>query len=50
MGATAIILQDDRGNFLATQCKFIPYDADIITTEAMAMTDGLELAPLASIG
>lgn len=45
VGATAAaIVRDDRGNFLAAQCKCIPFAADVITTEAMAMRDGLALA------
>ena len=43
-GATAAILRDDRGNFIAAQCKFISVAADAITTEAMAMRDGLSFA------
>lgn len=37
VGATTAILRDDGGNFVAGQCKLIPYAADIITTEALAM-------------
>ncbi|XBI20563.1 hypothetical protein VPH35_061828 [Triticum aestivum] len=44
LGATSAVLRDDRGNFVAAQCKFIPYAADAITTEAMSMRDGLAFA------
>ena len=44
VGATAAIIRDERGIFLAAQCKFIPYAADAMTSEAMAMRDGLNLA------
>jgi hypothetical protein len=43
-GATTAILRDVRGNFVAAQCKFIPFAADVITTEALAMRDGLVFA------
>lgn len=43
-GATTAILQDVKGTFLAAQCNFIPFAADVITSEAMAMRDGLALA------
>ncbi|KAI5003235.1 hypothetical protein ZWY2020_030395 [Hordeum vulgare] len=44
VGATTTIIRDDRGNFIGAQCKFIPFAADIITTEALAMRDGLVFA------
>ena len=44
MGATAATLRDDRDNFLAAQCKFIMYVANVITTKAMAIRDVLKLA------
>ena len=44
VGAIAAILRDVRGNFVAAQCKFIPFAADVITTEALAMRDGLVFA------
>lgn len=37
-------MRDEKGNFLAAQSKFIPVAADAITTEAMAMRDGLDFA------
>ena len=43
-GATIILLQDDQGKFLAAQYKLVPYAADVVTTEAMAMRDGLIFA------
>ena len=43
-GATAAVIRDHRGNFLAPQCSFVPFAADACTTEAMAMRDGLVLA------
>ena len=44
VGATAAILRDDRGNFLAARCKFISFAAAVITIDVMAMRDGLALA------
>jgi ribonuclease HI len=44
MGATSAVLRDEKGNFIAATCKFIPFAADVVTTEAMAMRDGLVLA------
>ncbi|VAI47995.1 hypothetical protein VPH35_105401 [Triticum aestivum] len=44
IGATAAILRDNRGNFIAAHCKFIAIAADAITTKAMAMRDGLLFA------
>ena len=43
-GATAAVLRDDKGRFIAAQCRYIQYAADVTTTEAMAMRDGLNLA------
>lgn len=43
-GATAAIIRDEKGRFIAAQCKFIRFAADAVTTEAMAMRDGLNLA------
>ena len=43
-GATAAVLRDEKGRFIAAQCKFIQFAADVVTTEAMAMRDGLNLA------
>lgn len=44
MGAISAILRDEYGNFIAAKCRFVPFAADVVTTEAMAMKDGLELA------
>ena len=44
MGATAAILRDARGIFIAAQCRLIQNAADAMTVEAMAMRDGLYLA------
>lgn len=43
-GATAAVLRDEKGTFLAAQCNYIPYAADVVSTEAIAMRDGLSLA------
>ena len=43
-GASAAILRDEKGNFLAAQCKYIQYASDVVTSEAMAMRDGLIFA------
>ena len=43
-GATAAIIRDERGTFLAGYCRYIPFAADAVTTEAMAMRDGLGFA------
>ena len=40
-GATAAVLRDDRGKFIAAQCKFIPVATDAITTKATTIRDGL---------
>jgi ribonuclease HI len=44
VGATTAVLRDEKGIFLAAQCKYIPFAADVITTKAMAMCDGLNFA------
>lgn len=42
MGATPAVIRDEKGTFLAAQCKFIIHVVDVMTTEAMApMRDGL---------
>lgn len=33
-GATAAVIRDHRGNFLAARCSFVPFAADAGTTEA----------------
>ena len=43
-GATAAVMRDIHGNFIAAQCNFVPMAADAITMEAMAMRDGLFFA------
>lgn len=43
MGATSVVVRDEKGTFLAVQCKFITHAADVMTMEAMAMRDGLNL-------
>ena len=43
-GATAAVIKDDKGVFLAAQCIFIPYASSVVTTEAQAMRDGLNFA------
>ncbi|KAE8806492.1 Superoxide-generating NADPH oxidase heavy chain subunit B [Hordeum vulgare] len=42
-GSTAGILRDEKGGFIAGFCRFIPFTADVVTIEAMAMRDGLHL-------
>ncbi|KAI5002086.1 hypothetical protein ZWY2020_026736 [Hordeum vulgare] len=42
-GSTAGILRDEKGGFIAGFCRFIPFAADVVTIEAMAMRDGLHL-------
>ena len=44
MGATATVIRDEKAKILAAQCKLIPYVADVVTTEALAMMNELELA------
>ena len=43
-GATAAVLRDDHGNFIAAQGIYVDRGADVITMEAMAMRDGLMMA------
>ena len=43
-GASAAVIRDDKGNFLAAQCKYIPHVADAMMAEATAMCDGLVFA------
>ena len=43
-GASAAVIRDDKGNFLAAQCKYIPHVADAMMVEATAMRDGLVFA------
>ena len=43
-GATGVVIRDDKGNFLAAQCKYIPHVADAMMAEATAMRDGLVFA------
>ena len=35
-------LRNERGNFIAAQCIYIPYAGDVVTVEAMAMRNGME--------
>ena len=44
VGATAAILRDIHGNFIAAQCLYIEGGLDVVTMEAMAIRDGLNLA------
>ena len=44
MGATAAVIRDANGNFLAAQCRYITHVADVVTAEATAMRDGLIFA------
>jgi ribonuclease HI len=44
MGATAAVLRDEKGVFIAAQCRFYHHAADAMTMEALAMRDGLILA------
>ncbi|EMS55212.1 hypothetical protein TRIUR3_30888 [Triticum urartu] len=43
-GAVAAVLRDSKGNFLAAQCKYFPHAYDAVTSEAMAMREGLIFA------
>lgn len=43
-GATTDVLRDNSENFLAAQSRYIPHAADIVTSEALAMRNGLEFA------
>ena len=42
-GATSEVLTDGHGNLLVAQCVYVPYAANVVTVEAMAMRDGLAL-------
>lgn len=43
-GATAAVIRDERGNFLAGHCRFMSYVVDVVTMETMAMRAGLIFA------
>ena len=43
-GATAAVIRDGKGNFLAAHCIYLDYAADAMMAEAMAMRDGLIFA------
>lgn len=43
-GATAAVIRDEKGNFLAAQCIYITHTSDAMMAEAMAMRDGLTFA------
>lgn len=43
MCATIAVITDERGTFLASQCRFIIHAGDVMTMEAMVMRDGLNL-------
>ncbi|XP_073363637.1 uncharacterized protein [Aegilops tauschii subsp. strangulata] len=43
-GATAAVIRDANGSFLAAQCIYIPYTSSVVMTEALAMQDGLNFA------
>lgn len=43
-GATAAVIQDEKGNFLAAQCKYLTHVSDVVTSEALAMRNGLAFA------
>lgn len=44
VGATTSVIRDENGSFLAAQCLYIPYASSVVTTEALAMRDGLIFA------
>ena len=44
VGATAAVIRDEKGIFLAAKCIFIPHEASVVSTEARAMKDGLAFA------
>ena len=44
VGATAAVIRDEKGMFLAAQCIFITHAASAVSTEARAMIDGLAFA------
>ena len=43
-GATAAIIRDEKGQFLAAQCKYNDCASDATAMEARAMRDGLQFA------
>ena len=43
-GATAAVLRDERGSFIAAQCIYVEQGLNAVTLEAVAMRDGLMLA------
>ena len=43
-GATAAVLRDERGNFIAAQCIYVEQGLNAVTLEAASMRDGLMLA------
>jgi hypothetical protein len=43
-GATAIVLGDYHGSFIAARCLFLPHVASVVIVEAIAMHEGLSLA------
>lgn len=43
-GATAAVIRDFSGKFLAGRCYFYPHAANVVSMEAMAMKEGLILA------
>ena len=43
-GTATAILRDIRGNFIAASCIYYPIAANVVTSEAMAMRDGLAFA------
>ena len=44
MGDATAMLRDEKGGFVAAQCKYIDYASDASTTEALKMCGGLSLA------
>ena len=44
VGATAAVIRDVTGSFLAPQCIYIPVASSVVTTEALAMRDGMKFA------
>ena len=43
-GATAAVIRDEKGNFLEAQCKYLIHVSDVVTSEALAMRNGLAFA------
>ena len=43
-GATAAVIRDFKGNFIAANCAYIDRGLNVVSMEAMAMRDGLNLA------